>query len=161
MPPADPAPQPRSAPRSLLNRWAPAVLWMALIFLASSDAESGPRGSRLIGPLLDWLAPGLSASGREAVIVGARKLVHVVTFGLLALLFLRALRADPQAPWSWGQALAALGLTLLYAVSDEYHQSFVPTRVGSPVDVLIDTFGAVLALAGSRRIGRWRPRVVG
>ncbi len=148
-------PAPRAS-RSLLSRWWPAALWMAFIFVASSDAESGPRGSRLIGPFLDWLAPGLAPATREDLILVARKQVHVITFGFLALLFLRALRSDPQAPWDWGQARRAFLLTLLYAIADEWHQSFVPTRVGSPVDVLIDTLGAVLALTGSRRIGRWR-----
>ncbi len=144
------------APRSLLGRWWPAALWMALIFLASADADSGARGSRLIGPFLDWIVPALTPEARAAVILGMRKVVHVVTFGVLALLVHRALRRNSQAPWSWGQALAALGLTLLYAISDEVHQSFVPTRVGSPADVLLDTLGAVIALVGSRRIGDWR-----
>jgi len=66
-----------------------------------------------------------------------RKLAHMAEFGLLWWLWLRAL----------GQPQAAAAITLAYAVSDEFHQSFVSGRVGSPVDVLIDATGVAIAYA--------------
>jgi VanZ family protein len=66
-----------------------------------------------------------------------RKLGHMAEFGLLWWLWLRAL----------GRPQAAAAITLAYAVSDEFHQSFVSGRVGSPVDVLIDATGVAIAYA--------------
>lgn len=71
-----------------------------------------------------------------------RKLAHMISYGLLTLLWWRAL-----APLT-GRALpAAILISLVYAMSDEYHQSFVEGRVGSPVDVAIDTAGIAMAAA--------------
>jgi VanZ family protein len=44
----------------------------------------------------------------------------------------------------------------MYAVSDEWHQTFVPTRVGTPSDVMIDAAGAALGLALAALWWRWR-----
>ena len=66
-----------------------------------------------------------------------RKLAHMVEFGLLWWLWLRAL----------GRPAVAAGITLAYAASDEWHQSFVEGRVGSPVDWLIDAAGVAVAVA--------------
>ena len=82
-----------------------------------------------------------------------RKLIHFSEFALLALLWWRALgtRIDSRRA-----ALAAFFVTSLYAAGDELHQSFVDGRNGSPVDWLIDSAGAGLAMlwAGRRvRVG--------
>ena len=66
-----------------------------------------------------------------------RKLAHMAEFGLLWWLWLRAL----------GRPAPAAAITLAYAASDEWHQSFVEGRVGSPVDVLIDAAGVAVAVA--------------
>jgi VanZ family protein len=47
----------------------------------------------------------------------------------------------------WPQAAIALAVAIIFAVTDEYHQAFVPTRGSSPVDVMIDSCGAALGLA--------------
>ena len=65
-----------------------------------------------------------------------RKLAHMAAFGLLWLLWERALR----------RPFAALAIALAYAVSDEMHQSFVAGRHGSPWDVAIDAAGIGLAV---------------
>jgi VanZ family protein len=65
-----------------------------------------------------------------------RKLAHMGAFGLLWLLWERALR----------QPFAALAIALAYAVSDEVHQSFVTGRHGSLWDVAIDAAGIGLAV---------------
>jgi len=76
-----------------------------------------------------------------------RKAGHVLGYGMLALLLLRGWRAtfgDPD--WSWGAArLAWLG-TALVASMDEWHQSFIPSRTGSPRDVILDSAAGLLFL---------------
>src|SRR5215207_7374609 len=65
-----------------------------------------------------------------------RKLAHMAEFGLLWWLWLRAL----------GRPVLAAVITLAYAATDEFHQSFVDGRVGSPVDVAIDAAGVGIAV---------------
>lgn len=131
---------------------------MALIFIASADADSGPRGSRILTPVIRWLVPDISAEALGRTVLVARKVVHVVTYAVLAGLLWRALVGRSPGRWEARPAWLALGLTVAYAISDEFHQRFVPPRVGSPWDVVIDTVGAAVMLAGIWRIGRWRRR---
>ncbi len=44
--------------------------------------------------------------------------------------------------WLWSEAVAALWLAALYAATDEFHQTFVPSREGCLRDVAIDSSGA-------------------
>ena len=117
-------------------------------------ASVGEAAALLLPPLLlmavIWFfsaQPDLS-SGLGLVDLVGRKLIHAAEFALLCFLWWRALKAR-------GGTRAALAgaflITVAYAVIDEYHQSFVPGRSGSPVDVAIDALGAGLAVALIRR----------
>lgn len=147
--------------RIFLQYWLPVILWMCLIFGASADTGSSKRSSRLIEPFVRWLFPQVSEPVVEAVVFYVRKCAHVTEYAVLALLLWRAIRKpvrhDPR-PWSKSQAALAIGLTFLYAASDEMHQYFVPNRQGNFYDVLIDTAGAALGLFALWLIGKWRRR---
>ena len=139
-----------------LRDWLPPLLWAALILSASSDLFSASHTSLLIEPLLRWLFPGWN----EAQILHAhflvRKLAHVTEYGILGLLTFRplALHASATSAKSpWRTALAAVALCAVVAAVDEVHQHFVPSRSGSPRDVMLDTFGATLFLT---LCGMWR-----
>jgi VanZ family protein len=69
-----------------------------------------------------------------------RKSAHIIVFGILAILIYQSLK---RSSYSY---LIALLLTFLYAIFDEWHQSFVPERTSAFKDVLFDTFGACIAL---------------
>jgi len=145
--------------RSFVRYWLPIVIWWALIFAASSDAGSFHRSSRIIGPVVRWLFPQISPAGVDEVVLVVRKCAHLSEYAVLALLHWRALRKprrrDPR-PWSWRQARLALLLVVLYAASDEFHQTFVPSREGCVRDVLIDSCGALAGLLALWAVGRWR-----
>jgi VanZ family protein len=103
--------------------WAPVLLWAGLIFVVSSIPD---------------LVTGL---GLLDLVL--RKLAHFAEYAVLGALLFRAVGREP----------VAFLLGSLYAVSDEVHQAFVPGRLGSPLDWLIDTAGAaagVLLLARAR-----------
>jgi len=76
-------------------------------------------------------------TGLGLVDVIGRKVVHAVTFGLLALLWWRALRE----PFPTVALPVAAAVAIAYGAVDEYHQTFVAGRTGSPVDVAIDALG--------------------
>jgi VanZ family protein len=66
-----------------------------------------------------------------------RKLAHITIYGVLWLTLARAT--------CWRRPLLATAIALVYAISDELHQSFVDGRHGSPLDVAIDALGVGLA----------------
>jgi VanZ family protein len=108
---------------SKIQRWIPAIIMMVLIFLASST------------PSVD-----LPSYGFWDTFV--KKGGHMTGYGLLALTYWYGFNFDKKKGW-----LAWL-LAVLYAASDEFHQSFVPGRHPSIVDVfLFDGGGAALALS--------------
>lgn len=113
-----------------LDPWAWPLLLMASIFFFSAqpDLNSGLGTIDLVG----------------------RKLIHFAQNALLAYLWWRALRTRMSVR---AAALAALVITSAYAATDEFHQTFVHGRHGTPVDWAIDTAGAALA---SARLARRR-----
>ena len=133
-----------------LRYWLPAVVWMVIIFSASSDAQSFRHSSRYFEPLLRWFFPHMPQAQVEAIHHAFRKCCHLTEYAILAWLFWRAIRKpvkDGPRPWIWPEAGLALALVFLYAASDELHQAFVPTRTAQVSDVLVDTSGGALALA--------------
>ena len=76
---------------------------------------------------------------------------HMVAYAMLTVLLLRALEADtPTRKAGW----LAVGIAVLYAITDEYHQTFVPDRKGTGIDMVVDAAGAFVGL----RVWRWTGR---
>ena len=117
-----------TTPRSTLRAWLPVVAWAAVIFALSS---------------IPSLSSGLG--GWDLVL---RKLAHLTEYGILGALLLRAT----------GRPAVALALAALYAASDEVHQHFVEGRHAAPLDVAIDTVGALAGILAWRALaGRRAP----
>ena len=147
-----------SKARSFVKYWLPVLLWMTLIFSASADTRSVQR-SRIIAPIVRWLFPHISEETISLIVLIVRKCAHLAEYAILALLVWRALRrpaGSAPRPWSWPQAGWAVLFVALYAATDEFHQSFVPSRDASVRDVLIDTAGAIAGLLLLWAIGCWR-----
>jgi VanZ family protein len=145
--------------RGFLIYWLPVLIWMTIIFSASSDRMSFSHSSRIIAPILHWLLPHLSDQSVLAVVFAVRKAAHLTEYAILALLVWRALRkpnAGNPRRWQWSHAGSALLFVALYATSDEIHQAFVPTRQASVWDVLLDTLGGAFGLLFLWIFGRWR-----
>ena len=141
--------------------WLPVILWCAVIFGFSSDSGSSRHSSRIIGPLLRWMFPGIAEATVDRVHTGVRKLSHVSEYALLAMLAWRARRKPAfsvGAPWRRNEALFALVFCALFAATDEIHQLFVPSREGRVLDVLIDSTGAAAGVLLVWAWGRWRKR---
>lgn len=146
--------------RAFLKYWLPVIAWMALIFIGSSAVGSTPNTSRIIVPFLRWLNPDVSEQTIHRVQVVVRKSGHLTEYAVLAALLWRARRRPPPGdsrPWNLSEAVWAITVATLYAVTDEIHQAFVPARLGSPGDVLIDALGATLGIGLIWAVG-WRKR---
>jgi VanZ family protein len=134
-----------------LSRYLPLVAWLAFISYASSDSFSAGNTSRIIGPLILWLFPNTSQETLAVIHLVTRKLAHFTEYAILGYLAARAFRGSPRAGISQRWFLISLVLIVVYALIDEYHQSFVPTRTGSVFDSLIDMAGGLTALMVIRR----------
>lgn len=107
-----------------LGVWLPPVLVAAVIFVLSAT-------------------PDLTVAQTAWIDLVVRKLGHIAVFGLLSFTTYRAidLTIPMQHSLRW-----ALGATLVYALSDEYHQLFVVGRHGSLLDFGVDTIGILLGI---------------
>jgi VanZ family protein len=144
--------------------WGPLVVWLAAIFFFSTGAASAHHTSRFIEPLIRWFAPDAPYPVVYGIHVAVRKSGHVAEYGLLAMLAYRAVRGGRQPRWRTVWAVWAFAIAAVYALTDEYHQSFVGTRTGTLDDVFIDMAGAAAALvfvAWWLKRGARRPEPVG
>jgi VanZ family protein len=127
-------------------RYGPLVLCMMFISFASTDEFSSINTSRFIGPLLLWFFPHLSEDRLAAIHFLTRKAGHITEYAILAILARRAFVNSShifiQRRWF------ELGLLLIacYALLDEFHQSFVPSRTASIYDSAIDVAGGLTVL---------------
>jgi VanZ family protein len=127
--------------RSWLKYWLPVLAWMVFIFIGSTDLLSAEHTSRFIGPFLRWLDPNVSDATVASVQLVVRKGAHLTEYAILAALLSRAFRQN-QLRLGRGLAISFL-IAAVYAALDEFHQSYVASRTGSPWDVLIDCAGAL------------------
>jgi len=110
----------------MASRWLPVLVWAGVIFAFSS-------------------IPSLN-SGLGTWDYVLRKSAHMTEYAILAVLLVRAIGS-----YTWAFVLA-----VAYAGSDEFHQTFVRGRHGTPVDVGIDAVGALIGLSLLRsKMGRW------
>lgn len=114
------------------------------MFFASTDLMSAEHTSRFLIPFLRWLNPDISPSALAQAHFFLRKAAHVTEYAILAGLLFRALRGFIAGFW-W-RAAAALIPALLFAASDEFHQSHIASRTASFGDVLLDWSGALLGV---------------
>jgi VanZ family protein len=82
-----------------------------------------------------------------------KKTGHAAEYGILAFLLRRALSRG-RGTRSRSALVTAFLVSVLYAASDEYHQTFIPGRNGNLVDVCVDTIGALVALFVVDSLGR-------
>lgn len=137
-----------------LKYWVPVLLWMSFIYWMSTDTFASENTSRIIEPILRFLMPSITPE-KAALIHGViRKLGHVTEYFILGILLFRAFRRDSKELLGWRWAFYSVLVVMLYAASDEFHQSFVSTRTASLFDVGIDTLGGILAQGVSVL---WRP----
>ena len=142
--------EPPSSVRQIHLAWLPVALWMALIFCASTDLGAPRQTSRILLPVLRWLIPDISATALNRAQLLVRKTGHALGYAVLAVLISRArrrIRQNSEPPCLRRDATIALVLTVLYAATDEWHQTFTASRQGSVADVALDATGAVAGLA--------------
>ena len=135
--------------RRFITHWLPLLLWMGVIFGASTQLGTPAHTSLFIRPFLLWLNPHMSEESINLVHHCVRKTAHAVEYAILGFLIWRVVQSAPALASHRPARHFRLALLLaaLYAVTDETHQIFVPGRDAAVRDVLLDTCGAGLGLA--------------
>lgn len=128
--------------------WAAVILWMSLIFyLSHQPADQSSELSRgvteVIIETVEKVAPNaaLNISDFHNII---RKNAHFFIYLILGVLVINAMRRSNIILKR--SAVTTLFICILYAISDEVHQTFIPGRSGEFSDVLIDTAGASVGI---------------
>lgn len=131
--------------RRIVEYWLPVVLCMIFILWMSEETFSSQNTSLIIAPLLYFFHPGFTTHQIDVIHGIIRKSGHFAEYFVLGLLSFRAFRGGSSRQWSLRWALSAFLLVLLYAASDEFHQSFVPVRSASVRDAGIDSLGGIVS----------------
>lgn len=122
-----------------LKQWVPALVWAAVIIVASNDTFSSDNTR-------EWLERIVGRELPDAVNFSVRKLAHLIEYAILGILAWRAER----------RVWLAIAFAVVIAAIDETRQGFTMTRSGSPFDVLLDTFGATIGALAVQRLSSRR-----
>jgi len=145
-------PQPSEAGwRWALGVWTPVVIAIAIICAESTNTFSSQNTSDWLRPIVErWFGP-IRDSAWELFHLYLRKTGHFAGYGAVCFTFLRAwlhtlTRRGPSTliAWRLESSILAILSTAIVASCDEYHQTFIPSRSGTPLDVLLDTAGACM-----------------
>jgi VanZ family protein len=120
-----------------LKEWIPVMLWGAVIFTLSTSSFSAINTIKVIDPIFRFLIPGITSASVDLCHMLVRKAAHFTEYGILFWLLVRGPMA--RRPY------LALLLCVLYALTDEGHQVFVPGRTASLYDVALDSSGALFS----------------
>jgi VanZ family protein len=134
--------------KAFWRAWIPALIWLGIIAVESTNLLSSQHTSRLLYPLFHALF-GISREQFAPWHFAIRKTGHVLGYGILSVLLFRAWRAtvavESNPAWSRVWASISFLMTVMVASLDEWHQSFNPSRTGSLHDVLLDSAAALAA----------------
>jgi VanZ family protein len=132
-----------------VRAWWPVVVWIGLITFESTDYLSAQNTGSVLYHLLTRLFGDINLSDFLYWHHYLRKAGHVVGYAMLGLLLLRGFRMTFANRPEWIRLLpvfAWLGTAFVAAI-DEWHQSYIPSRTGTPWDVLLDSTAGLAALA--------------
>ncbi|QUY45387.1 VanZ family protein [Acaryochloris sp. 'Moss Beach'] len=131
---------------------------MAIMVQFSTQRWGGEQTQSILTALLNLSVPallnGLSPEQLHTLNFIVRKGAHLTEYAILTTLCFTMGTFGFQKPWKSVLPFAVLG-SALFAITDEIHQNFVPNRGASPIDVLIDITGALIAVS---LISLWKTR---
>jgi VanZ family protein len=131
--------------RNFFRYYLPALLWTGFVFAASFDAFSAEHTGVILHMIVNAVYGPMDPGNFEVLHTAIRKTAHITEYGILALLWLRAFQRG-FALWHALWVRRALAVCIAVAATDEFHQSFVPSRGSALTDVILDTAGASLFL---------------
>lgn len=120
--------------------WLPAICWMAIIFIFSSRQSVSVASSFWLNFLFF-------------------KSIHIAEYAILTALYAYSIKSTFNSMKLADVALCSATFAILYGSLDELHQTFVPTRNGQILDVLIDAIG-VLSVYSIMKVYEKSPKIL-
>ena len=127
------------------------IAWMTIIFTYSS--QNGQKVDEKAVPIIETITESnetyQNASKEEKVLMNndyefyISKVVHILEYGALCFFLFMAFILIKKR---WINYLFSFIITVAFAISDEYHQTFIPDRSARPQDVLIDALAAIICI---------------
>jgi VanZ family protein len=133
----------RRGARFLVSAWGPVAIGIAIIAVESTKYFGADRTSHPLRIVVEALFGAISDARWATIHHYIRKSGHFLGYGTLGLVWLRAWWLSLPRYRFLVVAELALAGTALAASLDEWHQTFLPNRTGSPWDVLLDCCGAL------------------
>jgi VanZ family protein len=124
--------------------WLPVAVGIAIVAIESTEGFGSDHTSGPLRHIFEFLFGHVSDPNWEIIHHLIRKTGHFIGYGFIGLAWLRAWWFTlPRSRFIHDALLALLG-TALVASCDEWHQTFLPNRTGSPWDVVLDCTGAIV-----------------
>lgn len=134
-------------PKADWKQWIPALIWIGVICVESTDMMSAEHTGSILYALLTRIFAHIDIFFLVRLNHYLRKLGHVIGYAILSWLLFRAWRATLPSPigrlWAFPWARLAFWMTTAVASADEFHQSFIPSRTGRWQDVVLDSAAAL------------------
>jgi len=132
--------------RQLWANWVPALIWLGVIALESTDLFGAAHTGEWLRSLVTAVFGPVSPGWFDLFHALLRKTGHVVGYGILSFLLFRAWRATLgwiESAWALRWAAISFFMTALVAGLDEWHQTYLPSRTGTIRDVFLDSAAAL------------------
>lgn len=142
----------------IIISWQLVIIWLIIIFMFSNmdTIKSNDTSKGIINSVVDitienshsiGIIEEIPTSEEKQIIVNnlnlpLRKIMHFTEYLILSLLLLNTLTKTNIK----NKYFITIIICFLYAITDEYHQTFIDGRTGQFIDVLIDTAGSILGL---------------
>lgn len=130
--------------RQVLSAWIPVLVWLVVIAFESTQTMGAAHTAGMLAALFSLLHVRVDPARLGEVNHALRKTGHFCGYGILCIVFFRAWRMTLRRITIVRTLALALFCALLVASADEIHQSFLPGRTASPLDVLLDLTGALV-----------------
>lgn len=133
----------------LFKAWGPVIIWMVVIFYLSHQPAEQSSGlsngiTLLVSNIIQNILPIFKIDYTALTFI-VRKLAHLIAYLILGYLLMRALSQREELSFRIiGQAFF---ICVMFAISDEIHQLFIPGRSGEVRDVIIDSIGVIFGIA--------------
>jgi VanZ family protein len=137
--------------------WLLVLAFIGVILLLGSGEFSAHSKSRFVIRTILYFFPDFPPGELWRAYLVIRKLAHVTEYAVLALLSFRAMWVTFESVLA-RLAAGTLVLAVAVAIVDETRQAFSSVRTGSPIDVLLDASGAVMAIGAAVLYLRWQQR---
>jgi VanZ family protein len=129
----------------ITHYWIPVALMLMFQYVFSTGSFSSSATSSVIIPVLKSILHNPTAEQLLFWHHAIRKAAHITEYFILGMLVYRAIKVDVARPATIG--LLTMLFVAVAATMDEFHQSFVPSRGASIIDIGWDCIGGVVAIA--------------